>query len=74
MEVLKSKDQKIADLEDKLQTISTKQQNQTQKKDHLEAIVEKFEANQGEKSDSSNLIKSKEVQEEEIKGKIRRDR
>ena len=33
MEVLKSKDQKIADLEDKLQTISTKQQNQTQTKD-----------------------------------------
>ena len=74
MEVLKSKDQKIADLEDKLQTISTKQQNQTQKKDHLEAIVEKFEAHKGEKSDSSNLEKIKEVQEEEIKGKIRKKR
>lgn len=74
MEVLKSKDQKIADLEEKLQTISTKQQNQTQTKDHLEGFVEKFEANQGEKSDSSILKESKEVQEEEIKGKIRRKR
>lgn len=71
MEVLKSKDQKIADLEDKLQTISTKQQNQTQKKDHLEAIVEKFEVHKGNKSDSSNLIKSKEVQQEEISSKKR---
>ena len=74
MEVLNSKNQKIADLEEKLQTISTKQQNQTQTKNHLEAIVEKFEAHKGEKSDSSNLEEKKEVQEEEIKGKIRRDR
>lgn len=74
LEVLNSKDQKIADLEEKLQTISTKQQNQTHKKNHLEEIVEKFEAHKGEKSDSSNLKESKEVQKEEIKGKIRRDR
>ena len=74
LEVLNSKNQKIADLEEKLQTISTKQQNQTQTKNHLEAIVEKFEAHKGEKSDSSNLEEKKEVQEEEIKGKIRRDR
>lgn len=41
---------------------STKQQNQTHTKDHLEAIVEKFEVNQGEKSDSSLILnKSKEL-------------
>lgn len=75
VEILKTKDQKIADLEDKLQTISTKQQNQTQTKNHLKEIVEKFEAHKGDKSDSSLLQESKEVQEEEeIKGKIRRDR
>jgi hypothetical protein len=62
MEVLKSKDQKIADLEEKLQTISTKQQNQIQKKDHLTEFVEQFEAHKGEKSDSSNLEKIKDVQ------------
>lgn len=73
MEVLKSKDQKIADLEDKLQTISTKQQSQAHN-NPLEGFVEQYEANQGDKSDSSNLEEIKEVQEEEIKGKIRRDR
>ena len=40
---------------------SIKQQSQAHKKDHLKEIVEQFEANQGEKSDSSNLIKSKEL-------------
>jgi hypothetical protein len=61
------------ELKEKIRELSTKQQNQTQKKDHLEAIVEKFEADKGEKSDSSNLEKIKEVQEE-VKGKVRRDR
>ena len=75
MEVLKSKDQKIADLEEKLQTISTKQQNQTQKKDHLQAFVEQFEVSKGEKSDSSNLEEKKEVEtEEEITPKTSRKR
>ncbi len=62
------------ELKEKVRELSTKQQNQTHKKDHLEEIVEKFEALKGEKSDSSNVEEKKEVQEEEIKGKIRRDR
>ena len=57
-----------ADLEE-LRSSSSKQQNQTQKKDHLKAIVEQFEANQGEKSDSSNLEKMESKKEEEPRGK-----
>jgi hypothetical protein len=49
-----------ADLEE-LRSSSSKQQNQTHKKDHLKEIVEQFEVHKGEKSDSSNLIKSKEL-------------
>lgn len=45
-------------------TISTKQQKE-KSKDQLEEFVEKYEVNQGEKSDSS-IINKKEVQEEEI--------
>lgn len=56
-------------LEDKIEKIKdkyiTKEETQTQTKDHLEAIIENMEANQGEKSDSSNILNEKEVQEEE---------
>jgi hypothetical protein len=41
---------------------SIKQQSQAHKKDHLKAFVEQFEANQGNKSDSSILKESKDVQ------------
>ncbi len=40
---------------------SIKQQSQAHKKDHLKAIVEQFEVNQGNKSDSSILKESKEL-------------
>ena len=73
MEVLKSKDQKIADLEEKLQTISTKQQKK-ENEEHLDKLIENMEALTGIESDSSNLVKIKEIEIEEIKGKIRRDR
>lgn len=51
-------------LKEKVRELSTKQQIRTPKKDHLEAIVEQYEVSKGEKSDSSNLKESKEVQEE----------
>lgn len=74
MEVLKSKDQKIADLEDKLQTISTKQQKK-QSKDQLDELVENMEAKKGDKSDSSILLNKKEVEtEEEITPKTAKKR
>ena len=58
-----------ADLEE-LRSSSSKQQNQTQKKkDHLKAIVEQFEANQGEKSDSSNLEKMESKKRKKNLGK-----
>lgn len=53
------------ELKEKVRELSTKQQIQTPKKDHLEEIVEKFEAHKGEKSDSSNLEKLKEKQREQ---------
>lgn len=63
MEILKSKDQKIADLEDKLQTISTKQQIQTHTKDHLKEIVEQMEVKtESKEAKASNILnKSKEL-------------
>lgn len=51
-------------LKEKVRELSTKQQIRTPKKDHLEAIVEQYEVSKGEKSNSSNLKESKEVQEE----------
>ena len=51
-------------LKEKVRELSTKQQIQTPKKDHLEAIVEQYEVSKEKKSDSSNLKESKEVQEE----------
>ena len=51
-------------LKEKVRELSTKQQNQTQTKNHLEAIVEQYEVSKEKKSDSSNLKESKEVQEE----------
>lgn len=50
---------------EKASTISIKQQNQTQEKDRLEEFVEKYEVNQGDKSDSSILENKKEAQKEE---------
>ena len=61
IEVLKSKDQKIADLKEKVRELSTKQQIQAHN-NPLEGFIEQYEALKGEKSDSSNL------------GKIKRDR
>ena len=63
MEVLKSKDQKIADLENKLQTISTKQQKE-KTKDQLAQLVENMEA-KTEIESVSSILNEKEVQEEE---------
>lgn len=64
LEVLNSKNQKIADLEEKLQTISTKQQKKENEK-HLDKLIENMEALTGIESDSSNLVKIKEIEIEE---------
>lgn len=62
------------ELEELKERSSTKQQKE-KTKDHLAELVKDFEATQGSKERSSFLDKNKEVQEEEeIKGKIRRDR
>lgn len=59
------------ELKERVRELSTKQQIQTPKKNHLEEIVEKFEAHKGEKSDSSNLEKIKDIQEEKNSTKKR---
>lgn len=68
-EDLKELPQAPISFEDRLEKIKnkyiTKEETQTQTKDHLEAIIENMEANQGDKSDSSNILNEKEVQEEE---------
>lgn len=57
-----------AELKEKVRALESeapKQQIQTHTKDHLEAIVEKFEVSKGDKSDSSNILNVKELTSKE---------
>jgi len=52
-------------IKDRLEKIKDKyipkKETQTQQKDHLKAFVEQYEAHEGEKSDSSNILNKKEL-------------
>lgn len=51
----------IKDRLEKIKEKYTPKEKQTQTKDHLKAFVEQYEANQGEKSDSSNILNEKKL-------------